>query len=128
MAQRHGFKNIQIQSKPELYETFEDLFTQSGANSKAEFLSWMIDKYLLPEESSSPSLKKIEESLINAIKEKDELIARLELYETEGMKEILNRHKGEKLTFKNSGGQKMTIEINDLPDVFSAIYNSVKIS
>jgi hypothetical protein len=127
MAQRPGFKNIQIQAKPNLYELFEDTFNQSGANSKAEFQRILLDNYLYQEESNSSVLKKAEESLINSEEEINKLTARLALYETEDLKAVLNKHKGETLVFKNSSGTKMTIEINDLPDVFSAIFNSVKI-
>lgn len=134
MAQRKGFFNIQIQSKQELFDLFEDTLAQSGANSKAEFLRSLIDSYLNPEESNTSELRKLEESLKTleenlraANEEKDKLVSRLELYETEEMKAVLKKHKGEKLVFKNSNGEKMTIEINDLPDVFSAIFNSVKI-
>ena len=132
---RQGFKNIQIQSKEDLYNTFDDSFSQSGANSKAEFLRILLDNYLNDEESNTPELRKIEEVLSSAkedlsiaTEEREKLADRLKLYETEGMKEILNKHKGEKLTFTNSIGQKMTIEINDLPDVALAIFNSVKIN
>lgn len=127
MAQRHGFKNIQIQAKQDLFESFEDTFNQSGTNSKAEFLRMLLDNYLEPEVSNTAALRELEESLNFANEDKEKLSARLKLYETEGLKEILNKHKGEKLVFNNSAGQKMTIEINDLPDVFSAIFNSVKI-
>lgn len=134
MGQRPGSKNIQIMCKQDFYELFDDTFQQSGANSKAEFARTLIDCYLNPEESNTPDLRKAEErlrvseeSLRIANEEKNNLEARLALYETEGMKTILNKYKGEKLMFTNFGGQKMTIEINDLPDVFSAIFNSVKI-
>ena len=127
MAQRQGFKNIQIQAKQDFVDLFEDTFEQSGANSKAEFARTLIDTYLNPEDTQTPALRKIEESLRISNEEKKMLSARLGLYETDGMKAILNKHKGEKLTFNNSKDQKMTIEINDLPDVFSAIFNSVKI-
>ena len=127
MTQRQGFKNIQIQAKQDFYELFEDTFEQSGANSKAEFTKMLIENYLNPEESNSKDLGKLEESLNLANQEKEKLSARLGLYETEGLKNILNKHKGEKLIFRNSTGQKMTIEINSLPEVFSAIFNSVKI-
>lgn len=134
MAQRAGFKNIQIQAKPEMYELFEDTYAQSGANSKSEFQRILLDNYLNPEETNTPDLRKAkeslrisEESLRIANEEKNNLASRLALYETEGMKAILSKHKGEKLVFTNSGGQKMTIEINDCPDIFSAIFNSVKI-
>jgi hypothetical protein len=128
MAQRQGFKNIQIQSKQDFYELFEDTFEQSGANSKAEFLKMLIDIYLNPEEPNTKDLRNLEERLSLADEEKEKLSVRLGLYETEGLKAILNKHKGEKLIFRNSMNQKMTIEINDLPDVFSAIFNSVKIN
>lgn len=127
MGQRQGFRNLQIQMKQNLFDSFEDTFTQSGANTKAEFLSWLIDKYLAPEESNAPDTRELEESLRIATEETEKLSARLGLYETEEMIQILNDHKGEKLTFNNSKGQKMTIEIRDLPDVFSAIFNAVKI-
>lgn len=127
MAQRAGFKNIQIQAKPDLYELFEDTFQQSGANSKAEFQRILLDNYLSPEESNTPALKKAEENLILANEEIDMLMDRMALYETEDLKAILNKHKGEKLKFQNSSGKTVNIEINDLPDVFSAILNSVKI-
>ena len=127
MTQRQGFKNIQIQAKQDFYELFEDTFEQSGANSKAEFTKMLVENYLNPEESNSKDLLKLEESLNLANQEKEKLSARLGLYETEGLKNILNKHKGEKLIFRNSTGQKMTIEINSLPEVFSAIFNSVKI-
>ena len=128
MAQRQGFKNIQIQAKQDFFDLFEDTFEQSGANSKAEFARILIDNYLEPVDNQTPALRKIEESLRIASEEKEMLLARLGLYETEGMKDILKKHKGEKITFKNSRDQKMTIEINDLPDVFSAIFNIVKIN
>ena len=128
MAQRQGFKNIQIQAKQDFYELFEDTFEQSGANSKAEFTKMLIENYLNPEESNSKDLGKLEENLNLSNQEKEKLAVRLSLYETEGLKDILNKHKGEKLIFRNSMGQKLTIEINDLPDVFSAIFNSVKIN
>jgi hypothetical protein len=134
MAQRAGFKNIQIQAKSELYDLFDDTMAQSGANSKAEFLRILVDNYLNPEETNTPDLRKAEEnlrvseeSLRIAIEEQNNLAARLTLYETEEMKAILSKHKGKTLVFTNSGGQKMTIEILDLPDVFSAIFHSVKI-
>jgi len=134
MAQRAGFRNIQIQAKPEMYELFEDTYLQSGANSKAEFQRILLDNYLNPEDSNTSELRKAEESLKTieenlriANEEKVKLMSRLGLYETEEMKTVLKKHKGEKLVFKNSNGAKMTIEINDLPDVFSAIFNSVKI-
>ena len=134
MGQRAGFRNIQIQAKSELFDLFEDTYPQSGANSKAEYLRILIDNYLNPEDSNTPDLRKAEEnlkiseeSLKIANEEKNNLASRLSLYETEGLKSIFNKHKGETLTFTNSGGKKMTIEINDLPDVFSAIFNTVKI-
>lgn len=127
MAQRQGFKNIQIQAKQDFYELFEDTFEQSGANSKAEFTKMLVENYLNPEESNTKDLVKLEESLNLANQEKEKLLNRLALYEIDEMKEILKKHKGEKLSFKNSKGIKMNIEVNDLPDVFSAIFNTVKI-
>jgi len=141
MAQRQGFKNIQIQSKQELYDLFEDTLAQSGANSKAEFLRTLIDSYLNPEESNSADLKKSEESLRKseedlraseenlkiANEDKQKLLARLGLYETDELKAILKKHQGERLVLNNYQGKRVSIEINDLPDVFLAIFNSVKI-
>lgn len=134
MAQRPGFHNIQIQSKLDLYELFEDTFQQSGTNSKAEFLKILIDNYLEPDQSSTPSQKtldeenkKLKESLKAAGETEERLLSRLSLYETDKMKSILEKHKGEKLRFNNYEGQRVTIEISDLPDVFTAIINSVKI-
>lgn len=134
MGQRSGFKNIQIQCKQDFYDLFEDTFQQSGANSKAEFAKTLIENYLNPEEFNTPELRKAIESATKAnenidllTKEINKLESRLALYETEELKEVLSNHKGEKSVFKNSKGQSTTIEINDLPDVFSAIFNSVKI-
>ncbi len=128
MAQRTGFKNIQIQAKPELFDLYEDTYSQSGTNSKGEFQRMLLENYLNPEDSNLSGLKQAQENLKNLEEEKKILSFRLALYETDGMKEILEKHKGEKLVFKNVTGKKMTIEINDLPDVFSAIFNSVKIN
>ena len=141
MGQRPGSKNIQIQCKQDFYELFEDTFQQSGANSKAEFARTLIDNYLNPEENADKATKEKEKlakefSLFEAEalndlksieKEKEELSNRLALYETDEMKAILKKHKGEKLVLNNYQGKRVSIEINDLPDVFFAIFNSVKI-
>lgn len=134
MGQRPGSKNIQIQCRQDFYELFEDTFQQSGANSKAEFARTLIDSYLNPEESNSADLRKSEEALRTseenlkiANEDKQKLLTRLGLYETEEMKAILKKHQGEKLVLNNYQGKRVSIEINDLPDVFFVIFNSVKI-
>jgi predicted DNA-binding protein YlxM (UPF0122 family) len=133
MSQRPGFKNIQIQAKQDLYDLFEETFRASGANTKAEFLNWLLEGYLNPEESSSKDskvqkdLEAVNDNLNKVNSEIETLKNRLALYETNQLKKIFDEHKGEKLSFTNAHGKKMVIEINDLPDVFSAIFNSVKI-
>ena len=76
MAQRQGFKNIQIQAKQDFFDLFEDTFEQSGANSKAEFARILIDNYLEPVDTQTPALRKIEESLKVSNEEKEILLAR----------------------------------------------------
>lgn len=134
MAQRPGFKNIQIQCKQDFYELFEGIFQESGANSRAEFARMLLDNYMEPEQANTPALKTLEseiqglkDSLKIAAETEKGLLSRLSLYETDKMKSILEKHKGEKLRFNNYEGQRVTIEISDLPDVFTAIINSVKI-
>lgn len=146
MAQRAGFKNIQIQSKLDLFEQFEDAYEQSGANSKAEFLRIILDNFLNPEDVDNTSRKKIgaelkqleadhaieigkvRDELKSKSEEVESLKTRLSLYETDKMKTILANHKGEQLRFTNSEGEKINVVIADLPDVFTAILNSVEIS
>ncbi len=76
MNKRNNFKNIQIQGKNELAELFDDTYEQSGANSKGEFLSILLDEYLNPEEKTSKKVNEIE-------KEKDDLSEELNLISQE---------------------------------------------
>jgi len=46
---KNGFSNIQIVAKNEMKIEFEDIFQQSGANSKGEFIRILLDNYLQPE-------------------------------------------------------------------------------
>lgn len=141
MANRAGFKNIQIQAKTDLADTFEDVYEQSGTNSKAEFLGTLIDNYLNPDTTISNKAATIE-------KQKNELSGQLQSIETENSElstenatlkermkhyenDILNKlflkHKGKKLKFRNPLGKSVSIEINDLKDVYTAVINSIEI-
>ena len=41
-----NLRNIQILCRPELQESFNDIFEQSGTNSKGEFLGMLLESYL----------------------------------------------------------------------------------
>lgn len=141
MAKRPGFKNIQIQSKLELFELFEDTYQQSGANSKAEFLGILLEDYLHPESVASSKIGEIEaecNTLSESLKESktkiEELEAKINIkeerlshYENDDLKKLLKKHYGKKLSFKNIKGKKMEIVINDLRNVYTAIMNSIQI-
>lgn len=138
MAKRTGFKNIQIQGKSELAELFEDSYEQSGTNSKAEFLNVLLETYLNPVDQESGKVKNLltekeeiekqsvslENGLTEAQSQIQTLKARLEKYETEFLKKLLEKHKGKTLKFRNPKGERVQITINDLPDVNQAIINS----
>ena len=140
-TKRAGFKNIQIQSKIELAEQFEDAFQQSGANSKAEFLGILLDEWLNPDVTSS---KKATE----AINEKNELFEKLQSandlnneneekiallteslnhYENETLMSLLAKHQGKKLRFTSPVGKEIELVINDVKDVYTAVINSIKV-
>lgn len=112
MSQRPGFKNIQIQAKQDLYDLFEETLRASGANTKAEFLNWLLEGYLNPDESNSKDskvqkdLEIVNENLKQVNSEKETLKNRLALYETDQLKNIFEEHKGEKLSFTNANGKK----------------------
>ena len=138
---RRNFKNIQIQSKQELAELFEDTYQQSGTNSKAEFLNILLDNYLNPEQEDGPSDMNLilakEESEHKAdtltaentslTKENKSLKTRLSVYENDILKRLLKKHMGKKLHFLNTNGEMVDIEVSDLPDVYNAVINSIKI-
>ncbi|MFA6923109.1 MAG: hypothetical protein WC223_02545 [Bacteroidales bacterium] len=62
---RKNFKNIQIMAKVELWEHFNDIFMQSEANSKGEFLSMLLENYLNPDYETA--LKKITDEKNNEV-------------------------------------------------------------
>lgn len=41
-----NLRNVQILCRPELQQSFNDLFEQSGTNSKGEFLGMLLESYL----------------------------------------------------------------------------------
>lgn len=142
MSRRNNFKNIQIQGKIELAELFEDTYQQSGANSKGEFLSTLLDEYLNPEEIASKKVEEIEKEknelsgeLQDISREKEEVEAentvlqeRLKHYENEFLTKVFTKNKGKKLQFKSTmTGKKMEIEINDPKDAFTAIIHSIQV-
>lgn len=152
---RPGFRNIQIQGKIELADLFEDTFQQSGCNSKGEFLNVLLDDFLNPEEAISKKAEdvekeknqieytnnlleeekhQIENQLDTALSdniEKDETIEmlqeKIDHYENDMLHSLLNKHKGKRLKFKSTKGEKVEIQINSIEDVYTAIINSIKV-
>lgn len=142
MAQRPGFKNIQIQAKHELAELFDDTFSQSEASSKSEFLRILIDSYLNPEDSSSRKIDEVEKEknelsgqLQTISKENEGLEAenttlkeRIKHYENEYLTKVFTKNKGKELKFRSSmTNKRIQVVINDPKDAYTAIIHSINI-
>lgn len=141
MARRTGFKNIQIQGKAELSDLFDETYEQSGANSKAEFLNILLDEYLNPQVENKNTSKELvfkneeleksnqafEQELAAVNEELSVANARLALYENDILKQLLDKHQGKTLKFRNPQGEPVHITVNDLPDVFKAVINSIQV-
>lgn len=140
MANRPGFKNIQIQARHELSELFDDTFNQSGANNKPEFLRILVDNYLNPDTSISKKAEDIEKEknelsgeLQSINQEKDEIEAentvlkeRIKHYENEFLTKVFTKNKGQELKFRSSMTNKwMQVVVNDLKDAYTAIIHSI---
>ncbi len=136
-----GFKNIQIQGKIELADLFEDTFRQSGANSKGEFLGNLLEDYLNPDLSMSKKAsekeaenKELSEKLSLLVESNDdkdseiqELHGRLTHYENDILQSLFIKHKGKRLKFRAISGKMISIEVNNIKDVYTAVINSIKV-
>ncbi|HBL75114.1 MAG: hypothetical protein A2W90_15230 [Bacteroidetes bacterium GWF2_42_66] len=141
MANRIGFKNIQIQAKSDLAALFEDTYEQSGTNSKAEFIGVLVDNYLNPDSTISLKAATIErqkdelsgklqtiENENNDLSSENALLKeRIKHYENDILTKLFLKHKGKKLKFRNPVGKLVNIEVNDIKDAYTAVINSIEI-
>lgn len=83
---KKGFKNIQIVAKEDFYTEFEDVYQQSGANSKGEFLRILLENYLNPDFENA--VKKIEAAKEFEINSRQENIERLTIAHNETVSDL----------------------------------------
>ncbi len=130
------FKNIQVQSRPELFALFEDTFQQSGANSKSEFLGMILENYLNPDHENA--VRKIQsdfsrekeqfenerKSLIDQVNNRKPFSEEI----TALLTPVLNKYQGKKATFLSKlTNEDEEITVNTLEDVLKTILQTIKI-
>ncbi|MFB6319959.1 hypothetical protein [Saccharicrinis sp. FJH54] len=132
-------KNINVRAHIETAELFQDTFEQSGANSKGEFISMLLENYLNPDYESK--VKAVKDQVDKKGKENESLLLKLNEANTtatmleneiaffdEKLDPILQNHLGELVAIKDpETKEKVEIEINSIQDVFEVIMKSVKI-
>lgn len=102
---RPNFKTLSIAVSNEFMEHFNDMFQQSGSNSKGEFLRTLLENWLNPDyEGAVKKVEAVKNNEINEVKTElhslceinEDLEQKVSFYEAT-LKPLLDRVKGKKL-------------------------------
>ncbi len=135
---KKGFKTLSVMVKEDFAQHFEEVFLESGANSKGEFLSMLIESFINPDYETAinkaVNLKDAElsrllsqkEAELNELKnsfeaEADEYRKRLHFYDS-SLSSLYNATKGKTL---DVGKGKLTI--NSPEDIQNLMVKSFKL-
>lgn len=134
---KKDFKNIQVQARPDLFDSFQDTFEQSGANSKGEFLGMLLECYLNPDhesvvkklelnfEKERAAFEKEKQALIDQVNARSMFTPEI----TAMLQPVLDNNKGQTARFTNrKTGETEEIEVNTLEDILIVILKSVSIN
>ena len=127
---KEGFANIQIVGRVVLRDDFEDIYIQSGANSKGEFLRMLLNNHLHPQKEQ-PNDETIT-NLHNVVEAKDSALDKLEkrlaIYEKNPvLQQILHKLKGTEYKFRDNQRHNRSIFVNEVKDVFTIVMLTLKV-